>query len=92
MHLEPDIATHRDRHQGDLEIPPAPGDRAVIRVLSRRLLEIKRLRFRSDILDGHSTRLRLEDSFYVQGPLDPAMEIGPVRVRKVLANARSSRL
>ncbi|MFE2325453.1 IS481 family transposase [Streptomyces sp. NPDC059385] len=38
-----------------MEVLPGPGDRAVVGVLQRRLLEVETLRFGPDVLDGHAS-------------------------------------
>src|SRR6188768_1022047 len=54
VRFKPDIATHLDRHQGDLQVPAAPGHGPIVLVFECRLFKIERLRLRADVLDGHA--------------------------------------
>src|SRR5690606_36696641 len=51
VHLQPDRSADRDRHQRDLQVAAAPGDRAVVAVFGGGGLQVEAVRPGTDICD-----------------------------------------
>ena len=59
MCFQADVAAHRDRHQGDLQVSAAPRHGSIVLVLERRVFKIERLRLWADVFYGHKTSTRV---------------------------------